>query len=72
MREANNREFSVGEWFELKQLSTICGVVHLVKNTYTAKRFCNASSWLNHCFNFNRFYIDEKVPVHRLVKETVK
>lgn len=44
MREDYYRKFSVGEWFRLKSLSTIRGVVYVVRIKYSEKPFSNAFS----------------------------
>lgn len=38
-REDDNREVSIGKWFESEPLSTIHGFVHVVRSNFGVKRF---------------------------------
>lgn len=71
MREDDNGVFSVSEWFELEPLSTICGVVHVVKRKYGVKPFSNASACPYHRFCVNRFNRNEKLSEYRLDSEAL-
>lgn len=39
-----NRESSIGEWFELKLLATVSGVVYVARSKFGMKPFCNDSA----------------------------
>lgn len=72
MREDNNRNFSVGEWFDVEPWSTMRSFLYVDKSNYCAKPFCNASAWPCHCFGLNKFYRKEMDCQHRLSSETVQ
>lgn len=71
MREHDNKEIFIAELFGMEPLSTICGVVHLVRRKYSVKPFCIASACPYYCFFLSRFYTNEKVLKDRLDSETV-
>lgn len=72
MREENNAEFSVCEWFGLKPSRIIRGTVLVVRRKYSLKLFCNTIACPCHRFHLNKFYSNKKVSKHRLSRETVE
>lgn len=61
-----SQNVSVGEVFGLQPLSTICGVVQVVRSNYSEKPICNTSAWPCLRLHLNRFFRNDKVPEHRL------